>query len=295
MILVTGGSGFIGQSLIKSFGNEAVGIQRSRPVRPNDFECDLANIAKVKKLTTSLIDKPFTHIIHTAAVTPWSNPPNYQLDIDMAESALILSKLLNIPNIIFISGWNVYDTTSRAPYDESTPVNPKDEYSTSKRKVEELLEKSDIATVTILRTASVYGPGQVSAGLIPNLVNAALNDGTIKIHSNSVKRDYLYIDDFVNAIKNLVQQKNDKGGYINLGSGKSILIKEVAELIQSKVEKINKSKVLVKTEFSMNTATVLDNELDIHKAKTLGILNKITPFEQGIDTYVHWRMNENIL
>lgn len=295
MILVTGSSGFIGQALIKSFGNEAIGLQRSRPIRQNDFECDLVNFENIENIVAKLKEHSFTHIIHTAAVTPWSKTPNYQLDIDMAESVLVLSKRLNIPNIVFVSGWNVYDATSQTPFNESTPVNPKDDYGISKRRVEEFLERSDVATITTLRTASVYGPGQTSIGLIPNIVTAALGTGVIKINTNNVKRDYLFIDDFVTAIKNLVNEKSNKGGYINLGSGKSISINEVAELIRLKIENTTKSIVQIKTEPATSTATVLDNQLDIHKARALGILNNITSFEHGVEAYVTWRINENIL
>ena len=298
MILVTGSSGFIGRALKTSFGDKAIGLQRSPDdVTPRQYACDLTNIKDVERVANELSSYKFTHLIHTAAVTPWSNESSFRPDKAMADSVMRLCESLSIPSLLFISGWNVYDPAAPAPFDEQTPLNPVDAYGKSKYEVENILTDGLKNTFVLnLRLASVYGPGQVSKGLIPNLVRSALHGQDIYIDGATVKRDYIYIDDVVEAVHFLIARGGVGTGYLNIGSGESVNVVAVAETIQSVCRKLYKIDIQIHPKDLPVSSVLPDNQLDITVARSMGMLLHNTPLERGIETYVIWReKHENIL
>lgn len=179
MILLTGGSGFVGKALLAAPGDDAVVTVGRTPAAHTHVALDLAAASDegVAHAVTEL--EPFhpTTLVHCAAITPWSSgAPDFSLDLKIAQRVVELCQKLAIERFIFVSGWNVYDTAALAPYDEAkTPLNPTTDYGRSKLAVEEYLASSLEDTKLIsLRAASLYGPGQTTPGLIPNLVGAAL-------------------------------------------------------------------------------------------------------------------------
>ncbi len=291
MILVTGASGFIGKALIEGLGDRALGLQRTSVAdNPYIFECDLTDENSVSTTIENLKDFQISHIVHTAAVTPWSKDLDFSQDLTMAESVRRLCVELEVPNLIFISGWNVYDMTQgQPPFSEDTPVNPLDDYAKSKYSVEQYFERSSGDTTCLfLRTATIYGAGQVSSGLIPNLVDAADHKSELILKSLHTKRDYLYISDLVASIVSLVDSEKLEGGILNIGSGKSLSVLEVAETIQSIWQEKYHTVVEIKHE-ELQDSIPLDNQLNIQKARSLGLLRETRSFKDGLLDYVEWK------
>lgn len=292
MILVTGASGFIGSALCDSLGETAVGLSRSS----GGHNCDLTDENSVRRLAKELKGHSFTCLIHAAAITPWSKTENFHFDEVMAQSVLMLSQLLEIPYIINISGWNVYDATGQAPFLEEAAIQPIGEYGESKYRVEHILDGSSVADVIHLRLASVYGPGQMSRGLIPNIVTSALKTQQITIGDSNVKRDYLYIGDVTRVICQLARMNVvNLPQHINLGSGASVTISSVAEMVQQICKNRYDLDVVIKKEHTSERPLPADNQLDITKARTLGLLNTITPFNEGLAAFIRWKNDEIIL
>lgn len=296
MILVTGSAGFVGRALLNSFGDDAIGIRRFEG-KDNELTCDLSNAEEVSRTAHMLEKHQISCLIHTAAVTPWTGEPDFLRDLEMARSVVWLCESLNIPRLIFISGWNVYDMTSDAPFPESSPINPDSEYGKSKSDVEAYLTKNTDRTQVInLRVASLYGPGQTSSGLIPNLVSLALRGSTINLDSLDTKRDYLYIDDFVQVIHSLVRNKdNSIPRYLNIGSGSSTAVIEVARTIQNIFKKLYATTIVIEVSKKLKNPLPADNKLDIREARRNNLLQDQTSLEDGLTQYIKWRKNESIL
>lgn len=297
-VLITGSTGFIGQRLFDLFGENAIGFCRSRKtIKNNEYALGLDSLKEVKYIAGQLQGSSISHLIHAAAVTPWSSNPDFSLDIDMAKSIVWLCEALKIPRLIFISGWNVYDINSTTPFSELTTVKPTSEYGKSKYATEQFFLKNLKNTNLIsLRTSSLYGVGQISSGLIPNLVTSALDTSVMTLNSVHTKRDYLYIDDFTQAVSRLVKMSNPiPAKVLNIGSGKSVSVVEVAETIQS----IFKSKYLrdieIKYSQTLQESSLLDNQLTINQAHRNNLLLKVRSLKEGLSSYIEWRVNENIL
>lgn len=292
MTLVTG-TGFIGRAISDSLGDDVV-VLNQKADGPRVIECDLTDPKSLEAVLSKLQQKSVTQVVHTAAITPWSGGGDYSDDLRMAENMVHLCDTLGVKVLVFISGWNVYDMSGQPPYDETTPLKPLDDYGKSKLAVEQYFKQNLKTTKLVcLRTASVYGPGQRSAGLIPNLVGNALRQEPLVLNATDVKRDYVYIQDFVRAVNNIIKNVNDSLE-VNIGSG-SHSVMEVAQTIQSATHELTGRMSEIITKPADQPTIPVDNQLDTTKAKSLGILGASTAFDDGIKQYVQWRQDENIL
>jgi len=290
LILITG-RGFIGNAIANSLGDTARVISRN-PVSEKDIKFDMTDVGNVETFIKLIGPKKITHIVHTSAITPWANNPDYRLDLVMAKTLSLLCNHLNVGSLILLSGWNVYDAKlNSAPFTEDMPIGPKDDYGKSKAATEMYFEKNLKTTKLVcLRLSSIYGPGQYSNGLIPNLVTSALNDHSMTIEAEATRRDYLFIDDLIDTIKSTVSSDIELPRVINIGSGKSASVGEVAATIKDVCTKLTNKEVRLSKGRHIKESSVLDNELDIKKAKSLGLLSNTHKLKDGIEEYVKWRM-----
>jgi len=300
MILLTGGVGFIGRAICNVLGDSnVVTLDRQSIDRqsPEHITFELTASDKVDDLIKAAGRHKFTHVIHLAGITPWSKDPDFSLDLKMAETMAAFCNKLQIPVMLYMSGWVVYDTDSPAPYTEQAPTKPSVPYGQSKLAVEEYLRQHLTHTKLVaMRAASIYGPGQTSSGLIPNLVGQALRGEPISLNAKETKRDYLYIDDAARAIRDLTALTiPDRVTNLNIGSGRSVSVGEVAQTIQDLCKELYHRDLAVSFAPTVTEGAPIDNQLSIDKARSIGLLASQTPFKDGLRNYMQWVEHENIL
>ena len=89
------------------------------------------------------------------------------------------------------------------------------------------LTKKKNFPATIIRLYQVYGPKQDANRIIPITITNAINNKKFNCSEGIQSRDFLYIDDLINAIIKILKNKNVCGEIINIGSGKPIKIKKL--------------------------------------------------------------------
>ena len=236
-ILITGANGFLGNHLIN-------GIQDSQRIIGwgNNKQQNKSKKIEHKKMdlrTKNLsIKSKISSIIHLAAVSDiqyCNNNPSSCFDINVSGT----KKMLEIcrkkdTNFIFASSSHVYGKPEKNPIVEQEITKSNSIYSATKIMGENLCEsyaKTYGLNITILRFFSLYGPNAPKHNVIHNIINQYLSNSKIKIGNLKPKRDFLYIDDAINAIKCV--NKNQKGFQVfNVGSGKSFSIKTICDEIQ---------------------------------------------------------------
>ena len=87
-------------------------------------------------------------------------------------------------------------------------------------------------SVLIMRPFNIYGPGQNANFLIPFILDQLLNTTEVKVKDLAPKRDYLYIDDFIDSILKVADKTVDTGTF-NIGSGVSYSVQEIIDQVQS--------------------------------------------------------------
>jgi nucleoside-diphosphate-sugar epimerase len=255
-ILVTGGSGFIGKHLIKkirSSQHEVIGV--------NSLAGDVAD-----KNTWSNFE-PADVLVHLASNTfvpdSWKDPNTFlQTNFHGTVCALDYCRQHDA-KLVYLSSY-LYGNPSMLPIPESAPLVAMNPYALSKKLAEEVCKfYADIygVKIIILRPFNVYGSGQSDRFLIPSLINQVRSKNTISVQDLEPRRDFIYIDDLVDAIIKAMEIQLDFDIF-NIGSGVSYSVAELIEIIQ----KIHGTSAGVKVDGERRIGEVMDTQADITKA-----------------------------
>ena len=141
--------------------------------------------------------------------------------------------------VIYFSSY-LYGNPQYLPIDEKHPIFPHNPYSQSKIICEKLCEgynRDFNVPVIIFRPFNIYGPGQNSSFLIPKIIEQ-LKTGEVFLKDPRPRRDFIYVQDVIDAVMNAIDYDKTSFELFNLGYGKSYSIKEIVTIIQ-KVSKLH--------------------------------------------------------
>jgi UDP-glucose 4-epimerase len=190
---------------------------------------------------------------------------------------------------IFISsGGAVYGEQATPPTTEEAPVAPISSYGVTKVTIEQYLKMYGYLNQMdyfILRVSNPFGPGQKfkkGQGLIPFVLDRATRRLPIQIFGDgSARRDYLYIDDLIEAIYLSVVSKGEFQSIVNVGSGESVSISDVVDKIEANLNYPIEREFVKPRATDVNT-TMLDNST---ARRLLGWKPRVS-FEEGIRSTV---------
>ena len=129
--------------------------------------------------------------------------------------------------------------TKKSPHRENVIGNPKGVYAKSKFLASKFLiecYKKYKFPVTVIRFYQLFGPNQDTNRFIPILINACLNKKEFATSSGVQSRDFLYVDDAINAIIKCIQSKNSKGKIFNIGAGVPVKLKKIIKIVKQKLK-----------------------------------------------------------
>jgi UDP-glucose 4-epimerase len=155
---------------------------------------------------------------------------------------------VGVRRVVLISSGAVYGEQATQPLHEALTPNPRSPYAVSKLCAEYYVRTIGalwgIETV-VLRVFNAYGPGQplpaVHAPVIPHFLRQALGGGSLVAHGDgSQTRDYVYVDDVVEAMVAASTAQTANHSIINIGSGVATstrqLVTHIGEALRRKVE-----------------------------------------------------------
>ena len=146
---------------------------------------------------------------------------------------------VDVRRVVFISSGAVYGAQEEQPLREDMPPRPLSPYAVSKLAAEYYVHTIGalwgIETV-VLRVFNAYGPGQhlppAHPPVIPNFLYHAVHGGTLVVHSDgSQTRDYVFVEDVVDAMVAAATAPDVNREIINVGSGTETSVRELVELI----------------------------------------------------------------
>jgi len=151
----------------------------------------------------------------------------------------------NVEKFIFTSSGFIYGNTVNRPIKEDEPFKPISPYAISKKAIEHYLafyREVYGLSYTVLRLATVYGPRQVSGALADYIRKLAVGKQAEFFGDGSKTRDYIFIDDVVEALLASMSITDIPEPVFNIGSGKEVELRtvyqKVAELLGRKAEPI---------------------------------------------------------
>ena len=184
------------------------------------------------------------------------------------------------------------------PTDESSTINPSSHYATTKHQQEKMILKMgkslNIPTIA-LRYQNVYGPGQSLSnpytGILSIFSTRILNGNNIDIYEDGKEsRDFVFIDDVVDATILALENNQANHEVFNVGSGVGISVEFVAEMLK---EKYN-SNINLEISGKYRIGDIRHNIADLTKVKkVLGFKPKID-FKSGISKFTGWVKTQEI-
>lgn len=255
MILVTGGSGYIGSHIInllnsKRYKTVVLDICKNEDIKPTIFYSgDIRNKTDLKNLFESYnIDL----VIHCAAKKDVSesilNPMDYyHTNVEGTRLLLETMKENNVDKIIFSSTAAMYnDGISK----ETDIPNPKTPYASSKLTCEDMIRYSGLKYV-IFRFFNVAGHDKKGVMLIQRIKQhekITIYGNDYDTRDGTCIRDYIHVEDIANAhIKAIEYLETNEKGLFNLGTNNGYTIKEICDKanIQYEIGKRRESDVII--------------------------------------------------
>jgi UDP-glucose 4-epimerase len=146
---------------------------------------------------------------------------------------------VGVRRAILASSGAVYGDQDAQPVVENAEPHPRSPYAVSKLSAEYYVRTIGslwgIETVC-LRIFNAYGPGQripvLHAPVIPSCLRNAIQNGTIVVHGDGKQtRDYIYVDDVVNALVSASTAEGVNNRIINIGSGTETSVRSIIQIV----------------------------------------------------------------
>ena len=256
-VLVTGLLGFIGSHLAERLvddGNEVYGLVRR--VANRNFE-SVGRIARdITLISGDITDYSSTRnairtakpdvVVHLAALSPvrdsFERPFEYQ-QANLVGTMNVAHAMLELPDpqtrkLVAASTAEVYGLQKEKPLKETLPLRPSSPYAVSKAAGDMYLQMMfhtfDLHG-SVMRPANSYGRKFDNSFLIEYLVTQMLKGEEVYIGAPDSVRDYMYVDDHVNAYMLAIKKPKADGMVFNAGTGVGVTNKSLTELIADRL------------------------------------------------------------
>jgi len=187
---------------------------------------------------------------------------------------------------------------SPAPTIEASPLNPLSYYALTKQMQEQMvLMYSKILGISgiSLRYQNVYGPGQSLknpyTGIMAIFSSLARKSEDISIFEDGKEsRDFVYIDDVVEATCSAIFNSEIKVDSFNIGSGESTSVNQISAEIVDFFSSSSK----IKTTAEFRIGDIRHNFADLTKAKKILKFNPKWKFNEGLEMFLNWTLLQPI-
>lgn len=252
-VLITGGSGFIGSHLVRRL--VADGAEVHAVVRDgtslwrlqdlvgslNKVDVDLADAAALRTAIDAVQPAVIFHL--AGATGSRRQAPDFS-DVKTALMSNLVPTLALVeaaalakspPKAIIRAGSAEEYGQGASPHREDQRESAASSYSATYLAAShfwQALQPRVPFTLATLRIALTYGPAQAETFLVPSLIRACLEGRDFALTAGSQVRDYIYVDDVVEAFIQAAQRPAPlRGKILNISTGKGRVIRDVADQI----------------------------------------------------------------
>ncbi|MFN7035435.1 MAG: NAD-dependent epimerase/dehydratase family protein [Bellilinea sp.] len=247
--LITGAAGFLGSALANRLVQEGHTVRGLDDLSTGDPSALSPEVHFVRgdvndrpKLWTLLQEIDCVYHLAAKVLVPESvlYPREYN-EVNVGGTVTLMEAMrdVGVRRVVLISSGAIYGNQEVQPVNEDATPNPRSPYAVSKLAAEYYVKTIGrlwgIETVC-LRVFNAYGPGQhlppVHAPVLLNFLRQALQNGTLVVHGDGTQtRDYVYVDDVVQAMIAASTAPDVDQMTINVGSGVETSVRELVKVI----------------------------------------------------------------
>ncbi len=307
-VLVTGAGGFIASHLVEMLVNQGAQVRafvrynsRGEPgllrLLPPDIFSKLevisGDLRDVEAIRAAVRDIDTVFHLGALIAIPYSYlHPREVIETNVMGTlnVLMACRDFRTRRMVHTSTSEVYGTARYVPIDEAHPLQGQSPYAASKIGADKIVESfycSFDLPVTTLRPFNTYGPRQSARAVIPTVITQALTRDVVRLGSLEPVRDFTFVTDTAAGFLKVATSEAAIGQEINLGTGSSITIGEVAQKI---IALLNKDVEIVSETKRMRPqkSEVLRLHASNEKARELIGWQPQLSFEQGLERTIHW-------
>lgn len=240
-LLITGASGFIGSAVIKKLVEQNINftvIGRSRPKLV--AESKFVSVDLSRHTVTSLVEiierAECTHLLHLA----WYVEPNQfwsaHENMDWVAYSITLFRAFHKAGgrtIVSTGSCAEYTNSNETLYETDSDASPNTLYGAAKLSLKNVASAWALEHSVDFRWARIffaYGPGMPNAKLIPSLIRSLDGIEPLFTVNATDRRDFVYIDDIVQAILCLLT--SPKNGTFNVCDQQGYSVFEILDVLQ---------------------------------------------------------------
>lgn len=300
--LVLGGAGFIGSHLSEALQRAGHHVRIfARPhgdrlawfPRASGFETFTGDFLNPQSLLPALRGAEIVfHLVSTTLPKSSNDNPMYDVETNLLGTLRLLElcRGQKVRKVVFVSsGGTVYGVPQRVPLDENHPTDPTCSYGIHKLAVEKYLHLARVVhglDYCVLRPANLYGPRQrldIAQGAVAVFLDRAMRGAAIEIWGDgSVVRDYVYVEDAVQAIVAAMAFDGEPRVF-NVGSGAGVSLNQLVEQVRALVARP------VRVEYkAARSLDVPVNVLDSSLAARHLAWRPSTPLSEGLRRTYEW-------
>jgi nucleoside-diphosphate-sugar epimerase len=299
-IFITGATGFIGSNLARRCleqGAEVfINLRKSSDTwRVKDILPEITvvpvDITEYEKLRDALKNIRPDIIFHTATYGGSADQKNTEkiIETNITGTANLVRSCKDISvKMLVNTGSSSEYGEKNSPMKESSLLEPVTEYGVSKAAATLFCQSYAAAynlPIVTLRLFSPFGRYEQKSRLIPSVILAALQKINPKISSREFVRDFIYIDDVLDAYESALNLRNPSGKIFNIGSGQQHSVGEVVDgiikILGNEVKYESGNPKLWKSEPAFWQA-------DIQKAKSELCWEPEYSLESGLSATIDW-------
>jgi dTDP-glucose 4,6-dehydratase len=306
-VLITGGCGFIGSEITKQLSNigAKITIVDNLSSGKEEYVKRLSNVTLIKGdlSNTELVRdavKNKEYVIHLAALPFIPDSYYYPMeffDVNVNSTitlALAVIKEKTAKRFVHISSSEIYGSSRYTPMDENHPTTPHSTYAVSKlageRVVYTMHKEHDLPAV-IIRPFNSFGPNITQPYVIPEIIGQLLKGNKeITLGNIHSKRDLTFVSDTARGIILSLIMDGIIGETINIGSERSIAVKELVKMISD----LTSTEVTVKIDPSRFRPYDVDSLVcDYGRATRLLGWKPEVNIKDGLRMTIEWMKNNN--